>query len=87
MDHTRTHFRTYWVNWRPEDIMNLWRNHFSRLLNRPTLIDWTTANGLPWRSSFERYEIRNAILQLNNGKSADEDGLPAELFKFGGPVL
>ena len=53
----------------PEDIMNLWRNHFSRLLNRPTAIDWATVNGLtqqPIRdslsSSSERYEVRKAVL-------------------------
>ena len=76
------------------DITAAWKSHFSTLLNRPTDVNWTRVDGL------HQYEIKTqmdnpptmtelqtAITQLRNNKTPGEDGLPSELYKYGGTFL
>ena len=76
------------------DVMQIWKEHFAQLLNQRTPIDWPTINSLaqaPPKLSMNvkpiMEELQKAINQLCNGKSPGADGLPAELFKSGGPIL
>ena len=78
----------------PQEIMTIWKHHFCNLLNRPVNIDWMTVDNLPQRTtkiSMDRppdlAEMRKAIRQMSNGKAPGQDGIPAELFKHGGPSL
>ena len=76
------------------NVMQIWEEHFAQLLNQRTPIDWPTINSLaqaPPKLSMNvkpiMEELQEAIKQLCNCKSPGADGLPAELFKSGGPIL
>ena len=78
----------------PSEVMEIWRDHFKNLLNRPCNIDWETVHSVtqqPIRSHMSDVpdldEVRKALGQLRSGKAAGEDDIPAELLKHGGPSL
>jgi hypothetical protein len=82
------------VHTNSDEVMSVWRKHFNSLLNRSAPVDWSAVDRLPQQPMIntlscvpDMSEIEKAIQQLCNGKSAGNDGLPAELFKHGGAAL
>ena len=78
----------------PSEVMQIWRNHFNGLLNRPCNVDWTTVNSVPQQPIKAHLsdkpdidEVQRALAQLRSGKTAGEDEIPAELLKSGGRPL
>ena len=74
--------------------MQRWKEHFSELLNRPSVVDTIlldTIEQSPVRKELSvppsLKDVKDAISSLQNGKSPGEDALPAEIFKHGGCKL
>ena len=75
-------------------ISHRWTEHFSELLNRPTTVDHTIFSELEQQATHTEMdfppqydEIINVIKKLNNNKSAGEDCIPPEAYKYGGHQL
>ena len=75
-------------------IQERWAVHFKDLLNRDTDVNAEVISQIPQHPTIEQldlppslHEIETAIKKTKNGKSPGPDGLPGEVFKFGGPLL
>ena len=75
-------------------ILERWREHFNVLLNPETNVEVDVANNIPQLAV--RYqmdeppaaeELENAIKSTKSGKAAGPDGIPAEVWKYGGSEL
>ena len=78
-----------------EGLRNRRAEHFSTLLNRPSIVDPTaleqfplppqqpTLNALDLPPSMD--ELTKAIKQINFGLASGKDGIPAEIYKATGP--
>ena len=75
-------------------ILERWKEHFDSLLNCPSSVsdesilripDRPTLHGLDDPPTFD--EIQDAIGSMKNNKSPGMDGIPAEVYKHGGPAL
>ena len=72
-------------------ILNCWAEHFNSILNRVSTISDEAIDLLPQRPIREELdeapteaETTKAIRQLSSGKAAGADGLPTEIYKYGG---
>lgn len=77
-----------------DDIRQCWKVHFSCLLNQTSSVDDTALQKLPqlqYRNQLSNepslQELKSAIKAMKCGKAAGADGIPAEVFKHGGPTL
>ncbi len=77
-----------------DSITSRWREHFSDLLNLPSTVSENTTDQIPLRPTKEELaapptleEVEEAIQKMKNNKAAGPDGIPAEIFKAGGPKL
>ena len=77
-----------------EKILERWREHFDNVLNRPSSVNEEAINRLPQveiNMSLAEVptldEVNKAISSLSNGKAPGADGIPAEVFANGGPIL
>ena len=75
-------------------ILERWVEHYSAVLNRQSSADPDIISGIQQRPTvFEldavpsKSEVKNAIVKLSNGKAPGKDGIPAEIFKYGGPIM
>lgn len=75
-------------------IMERWREHFNFLLNPETTVDDDVVSNIPQLPV--RYhmdapptgeELDKAIKRTKCGKAAGPDGIPPEVWKYGGPAL
>ena len=75
-------------------ILERWKEHFDSLLKCPSSVsdesilripDRLTLHGLDDPPTFD--EIQDAIGSMKNNKSPGMDGIPAEVYKHGGPAL
>ena len=71
-----------------QGINNRWKEHFSQLLNLPSLVDQSALDQIPQNPFIEKLdnpptveEVQKAIKQINAGKAPGKDGIPAELYK------
>lgn len=71
-----------------QGIIDRWKDHFSQLLNLPSSVDQAALDLIPQNPILEQLddlptleEVQKAIKQMNPGKAAGKDGIPAELFK------
>ena len=71
-----------------------WREHFQELLNRHTSVDESIFRELPQYPVREDLslppslnEVKAAIKRMKNHKAGGVDGIPAEVYKLGGPDL
>lgn len=78
----------------PEDIKERWTEHFTQLLSETSTYDESVINNLPQRPVVDSLadvptieEAEKAIGQIKCNKSAGPDGIPPELFVYGGPVV
>ncbi|KAI5748494.1 hypothetical protein M8J77_026153 [Diaphorina citri] len=78
-----------------EDIKKRWRKHFNGVLNQDTIVNLDSIRA-PSRPQTEEEqpddppssnEIRRAVGQLKNNKSAGSDAITAELLKGGGETI
>ena len=75
-------------------ILDRWKEHFEELLNRNPVIDQDVLEQLPRHpidTSLEAIptleDVEKAILSMKNNKASGPDNIPAEIFKYGGPIL
>lgn len=73
------------------DILSRWEEHFRDLLNRPSEVDPSSIENIEQQPTIEHLadeptidEIYKAIKLLSNGKAPGNDGIPAEVLKYGG---
>lgn len=72
-------------------VLNRWKTFFQELLNSHTLERGQTIepegveDGLTHEPT--RQDVARAIKMMNNNRTPGEDKIPAEIFKYGGPVL
>lgn len=78
----------------PEAILKRWTEHFYTLLNQFSEVDEKVLENIPQREVDEklaapplRKEVVKAIARLKNNKCSGEDGITAEIFKYGGDVI
>ena len=78
----------------PKEIQERWRQHYSELLNRDSVVDESALDlieQLPVKvlldNAPDQLEVNKAIAQMNNGKAPGMDGIPAEVLKYGGDRL
>jgi hypothetical protein len=71
-----------------------WVEHYSELLNLPSEVDMEAVARLEQRPIFEMLaadislaEVKKAAQQMKNEKAAGMDGIPADVFKYGGERL
>ena len=76
------------------DILYPCSEHFKSILNLNAEVDVEAIDSLPQRPTLKELsgvpspaEVRSAIKQMSKGKSPGMDGIPAEIFKHGGPNL
>ena len=76
------------------EISDRWQEHFSELLNQDTTYDREILQVLPQHQvddSMNRIpsleEVKNAIHKMKSNKSAGPDGIPTEIYKYGGNLL
>jgi hypothetical protein len=80
-----------------QSILARWSEHFDELLNKPDIVPSEGVNPLSVQSGWEPSvqdveppsyeEVDQAIVKLKNNKAPGIDGIPAELFKYGGQEL
>ena len=75
-------------------ILERWTAHFSQLLNRTSNVDDQALRDIPQRPMIHalneiptREETVKAISQLQSGKAPGPDGIPPEIYKWGGETL
>lgn len=75
-------------------ILERWSEHFQTLFSANRTVSDTTLNSIPERNVVMELDDKptidetiKAIKQLKNGKAAGIDGIPPELWKFGGTAL
>ena len=75
-------------------ILNRWREHYSVLLNVNNPSDRQILDRIPQRDPIPQMdtlptlqEVEHAVLTLKNRKSPGVDGVPAEVWKHGGPTI
>jgi hypothetical protein len=75
-------------------ILNRWAEHFSQILNQKSSISEEAIDSIDLRLTYpipddppSDSEIAAAIRKMSNGKAPGPDGIPVEIFKFGGDVL
>ena len=78
----------------PTSILSRWVEHFDSVLNQPSTFDqnvlemipqWEVNAGLADPPSLEEIEV--SIKQLTAGKAPGADGIPPDVFKYGGPAI
>ena len=76
------------------EILDRWAEHFSALLNHRNPVEESIIDTLPDLPPIQEMdripeikEVLDAIKTLKEGKSCGPDGLPGELFKYGGYLL
>ena len=65
-----------------ENIVNMWKDHFTELLNSHTRVNMDIDCSNSVLDSFSQYDVNKAVFSLKCGKAAGHDGLSAEHFKF-----
>ena len=77
-----------------DKVLERWAEHFSNVLNRPSNINDEAISNLPQVPTNEEMdrppdidEVSKAAEQLSCGKAPGKDGIPAEIYKFGGQTL
>ena len=77
-----------------EGISRRWAEHYESLLNGGLLPDQSILDQIPQRPIKDEMdappslqELEECIIALRNHKAAGGDGLPPELFKYGGPSI
>ena len=76
------------------EILQRWAEHFNNLLNQPSQVDEDAINKFPqWPLQEELStppsldETKKALKHMANGKAPGPDGIPAEIYKYGGQRL
>ena len=77
-----------------QGILDRWAEHFRDLLNTVNDTDFSIIDELPMFPQIpeldappSQAEIERAVKQLKNLKATGPDGVPAEIFKYGGPSI
>ena len=77
-----------------KEILDRWAEHFDSVLNRPSEVNDEAIDRMPqvpinltMEATPSEDDVQKAINQLSNGKAPGTDGIPAEIYKKGGPVL
>ena len=77
-----------------DDILSLWAEHLNELLNCVNSTDPTLADLIPQFPVIPQlddppaiYEIQAVVIGLKNNKAAGPNGIPREVFKYGGHHL
>lgn len=77
------------------DILSRWTEHFQSVFDSSSsTFSSTCSEDVPHRSEISHLddpptflEMRKSIQRLQNGKAPGADGLPPEIFKYGGPCI
>ena len=77
-----------------EDILKRWAEHFNNVLNRDSVVDNDVISSIAQLPVLEAMgvdptvaEVKKAIKHMSNGKAPGQDGIPAEVYKYGGNTL
>ena len=75
-------------------ILERWSEHFDAVLNRSSHINERATNRLPQNNTNLNMgnpstlpELEKATNQLSSGKAQGADAIPAEVYKYSGPLL
>ncbi|XP_076045668.1 uncharacterized protein LOC143027905 [Oratosquilla oratoria] len=75
------------------EIGDRWKEHFEDLLNHKDAINRNVLNMIPKEAKEDSLaqipsldDVRNAIKAMKNNKAAGPDGIPIEIYKFGGDL-
>ena len=75
-------------------VLDRWSAHFESVLNRDSVVLPETIGAVPLLRIRDELmdvpsvdEVWRSIAKLKNGKSAGMDGIPGEIWKYGGEVL
>ena len=77
-----------------KEILSRWKEHFENVLNSHSVIDEEVIASIPQRPEIPQLslepclkEVQDAIKQMSSDKAPGMDGLPPEIFKYGGEKL
>ena len=75
-------------------IFGRWAEHFNKILNCPSTVSDAALDEIEQLSVLEHLsmaptvpEVQKATRQMSTGKAAGPDGIPADVYKLGGPRL
>ena len=75
-------------------ILSRWKQHFENVLNSHSVVDENVIASIPQRPEIPQLalepclkEVQDAIKQMSSNKAPGMDGLPPEIFKYGGRKL
>ena len=76
------------------EILSRWKEHFENVLNTESVIDDDVISSIEQRPEIPQLsyepslkELQHAIKQMSSDKAPGKDGIPSEIFKYGGKKL
>lgn len=77
-----------------KEILSRWKEHFEHVLNSDSLVDGNVIDSIPQKTEIPQLsyspslkEVQDSIKQMSSGKAPGNDGIPPEVYKFGGRTL
>ena len=76
------------------EILSRWKEHFEHVLNSDSVVDEDVIDSIPQKTEIPQLsllpslkEVQDSIKQISAGKAPGNDGIPPEIYNYGGMKL